>query len=258
MTEYFFLLFSTISYLKIKNYENIDFEKSYYTVESLFNDKTTFKKDKKTKFLKDKITPIKDFRLINYAETSSGLGCYCFKSPTNNLIFAFRGTEILDIRDLWADFKIMIGKNPKKIKQFNDALEFVKETTKFDTNHSQKIYFTGHSLGGGLAQYCAYINSKIYKVQSVTFNGVGIFQNLTSPLFVPDDNVLVDYSFMNDLVGNFGEEIGIQKFVNSTKKILKDFSNHGILNFYNYVFLNSYKLNGVRENEEIYLFYHIL
>ncbi len=147
MNEYVALLLSTISYLKIKN-KNIDYINQNYYVSDMFNGTLHLRHDKKIKFLKDKIEPIKDYKIISYKETFKGLGCYCFKSTKNELIFAFRGTQILDIRDLWADFNILIGTNPKRIGQFEDAMDFVKANTKLDSNHKNTLYFTGHSLGG--------------------------------------------------------------------------------------------------------------
>ncbi len=146
MKEYTALLLSTISYLRIKN--NIDFSKGSYTVDDMFNGRLRLKHDNKIKFLENKINSIKNYKIINYKESFKGLGCYCFKSEDNELIFAFRGTQIFDIRDLWADFNIFMGINPKRIGQFEDAMDFVKKNTKLDSNHKSTLYFTGHSLGG--------------------------------------------------------------------------------------------------------------
>ncbi len=251
MEDYKYLLLSTLSYIKIKNHKKINFDKNSTVIADLFKNKIKIKKDKKAKFLKDKVAVIENYRIIDYKERISGLACYCLENEKGELIFSFRGTEIFDIRDLWTDFKILIGKKPYKLNQFNDAVDFVKSYIDESTYSKGVVYFTGHSLGGGIAQYCAYVISKSISVNCVTFNGVGVFKNIPKSYKLGTDDILIDYIFKEDLVGNFGEEVGIEKYVNTTKKMFKDFSKHGILNFYNYFNSEDGKHANKRINEEI-------
>ncbi len=235
MTNYQLLLVSTLSYLRIKKPLTIFSKDTKYYVKDIFNGKLNVKKNQKYEFLKNKVSFIEDFLIIDYTTTSTGMASYCLESDDGELVYGFCGTDILDIRDLYTDFKIAVGKDLTSIGQFHDALIFVKYSI-FGYDKNKPVYFTGHSLGGGLAQYCAYSFSGKFNVKATTFNGVGVYQNLENSIILKDKNVLVDYSFMDDIVGGFGEEFGTQKYVYVGKKFLKNFTHHGVLNFYDYFF----------------------
>ena len=85
-------------------------------------------------------------------------------------------------------------------------------------NQNSNVSFTGHSLGGGLAQYMTYVTSDMESgdigVKSVTFNGVGIGQN-TWDIEIWDNGY--KYNSTNhinsgDLTGNYGMRLGRQVY----------------------------------------------
>lgn len=83
-----------------------------------------------------------------------------FQKPANDdgtpgeVVFAFRGTESDTIEDLMQDFNITIG-DSKLFHQFTHAEVFVHDTLEKLTGDGAvpSYSFTGHSLGGGVAQW---------------------------------------------------------------------------------------------------------
>lgn len=98
------------------------------------------------------------------------------------------------------------------IADAQNAIEFAKKALgqlNDQENNDYKVYFTGHSLGGFLAQ----IAGAHLKQQTVTFNAPGA-KEFYADNFPQDDYTLKDTSFIvnyyreNDIVGNFGNHIG--------------------------------------------------
>lgn len=94
------------------------------------------------------------------------------------VVIAYRGSETYPIEEAYKDFvennfALGIGKRPK---QFNDAAYVVDYHVKKLTIPIENLYITGHSLGGGLAQFAALYCHKNYgKIPGVfTWNAVGI------------------------------------------------------------------------------------
>lgn len=104
---------------------------------------------------------------------SSGFAAFSFKNG-NDIVIAYRGTKLTDLGDLAADVAIA---NPLADwhQQFTDALNFawkIKDANK--DNPNIKIYVTGHSLGGALAQ----VASQMFGFDGATFDPGGA-RNLT-------------------------------------------------------------------------------
>lgn len=124
-------------------------------------------------------TPLWDdeFDGWNYL-TSSGKRdntyCVAFKKDSN-IIIAFRGTD--DIDDVVED--VNLGLFDKWSDCIEVAIDFVESIIRNYPNDN--LYFTGHSLGGAIAQ----IVGKIFNKETVTFNALGadVLCNGTS---VPD------------------------------------------------------------------------
>lgn len=96
-----------------------------------------------------------------------------FQNPeTGEIVFAFRGTN--NTGDWGTDIQIGIGDPDFFIEQFQLAKKFVYDTLNrhgqicYETqeamfkalNQNSNVSFTGHSLGGGLAQYLSNLFSK--------------------------------------------------------------------------------------------------
>jgi pimeloyl-ACP methyl ester carboxylesterase len=117
-------------------------------------------------------------------ESKSGYYSVAFGKKDENgnledIVICYRGSQIFPFKEAYRDFietdlKIGLGKKPL---QFDEGFEFYKEmVTRY--GHSN-IHLTGHSLGGGIAQYVALMSEKILEDKefvptTVTFNSIGI------------------------------------------------------------------------------------
>ncbi|MFV0441256.1 MAG: lipase family protein [Lachnospirales bacterium] len=240
--EYISMVLSALSYVRLRGGSNIDFSKRIYRVEDLLSGRIeyTLFSQKRIDFLNsviDENDKIRKYRILSYEETSKGMGAYAFLMDTNDIIFAYRGTELFDYRDIVTDFKIGIGSNPKSIGQFKNAIDFAEKTlSRYAFIIGDNVYFTGHSLGGGLASYVALSLAFEYNVACITFNGVGVAHSKVSKLDCKLKNTIVDIAFFDDLIGAFGEEVGTQIYIKEGKRILKNFSKHSITHFFDYIF----------------------
>ena len=85
-------------------------------------------------------------------------------------------------------------------------------------NQNSNVSFTGHSLGGGLAQYMTYVTSDMESgdigVKSVTFNGVGIGQNTWDIEIWGNGYRYNSTNHINsgDFTGNYGMGLGSQVY----------------------------------------------
>ena len=112
------------------------------------------------------LSEISDWKLVGFqANTSQGFAGMAFQNPdTGEIVFSFRGTEEgwLDYR---TDFWLAVGGVPA---QFTDVANFYNSvTTSYPTS---TVSFTGHSLGGALAQYMTYYTDG--DGYSETFNAI--------------------------------------------------------------------------------------
>ena len=132
-------------------------------------------------------------------EPNEGFAAAAFQGPNGEIVFSFRGTENPSIGDYLADAAIVAMTHTV---QFDQAYQFVWNTLKehdpayfqnatmtasgsqeldeYLADASNKVTLTGHSLGGGIAQYITYKSavdggSGAY---AETFNAVGIGDGL--------------------------------------------------------------------------------
>ena len=202
--------------------------------------------------LKDSSNPLRSWKLIAQSPSSVSevkvvnyrgykrkevvthsipFSCTAFQNPeTGEIVFAFRGTN--NIKDWGTDIQIASFVPQVFIRQFQQAKDFVfntlnehgpvcyetKDAMFKDLNQNSNVSFTGHSLGGGLAQYMTYVTSDMESgdigVKSVTFNGVGMGQN-TWDIEIWDNGY--KYNSTNhinsgDLTGNYGMRLGRQVY----------------------------------------------
>jgi len=182
---------------------------------------------------------VSEVKVVNYrgykrkevVTRSIPFSCTAFQNPeTGEIVFAFRGNN--NIKDWGTDIQIASFVPQVFIHQFQQAKDFVFNTLNehgpvcYETkdamfkalNQNSSVSFTGHSLGGGLAQYMTYVTSDMESgdigVKSVTFNGVGIGQN-TWDIEIWDNGY--KYNSTNhinsgDLTGNYGMRLGRQVY----------------------------------------------
>ncbi len=111
---------------------------------------------------------ISQFEIIN-ADNPQNFGAVALKLG-NDIIISFSSSgNFLDILDWVGNIRSLYRPHPYS----HHAIDFAREVLKQNTNIS-KIYLTGHSLGGYLAQFSAYYLYKDYKnLELTTFNSLG-------------------------------------------------------------------------------------
>ena len=117
---------------------------------------------------------------------------------TNDVIISFRGTDsIKDMTtDVWLGFFDNYSTQLTCVTWFEKYCRQILTTTdKFPTVLIPTIHFTGHSLGGALAEY-AHITRGEIGSHSVTWNGLGIGARLRRKL----DNSLVQIGAITDIL----------------------------------------------------------
>jgi len=116
------------------------------------------------------------------------------------VIIAFKGTQIRHQRDLENDFDIFQGKRPRALPQ---ALAFVETVIAYLNKQGiqAEIILTGHSLGGTLAEYIAL--EKGYK--TLTFESPGIFLNTA---LNRHEAQITHYLMLPNVINTVGSHVG--------------------------------------------------
>jgi hypothetical protein len=126
---------------------------------------------------------------------------------TKDVVIAFAGTYFADRRDRKACWDIWSGRLPQ---QFWDARALYIAIGEYMLNHGRQaqISFTGHSLGGALAQYMA-IAAK--GCPAVSFGGPGVLHALGTLKGDYDPGYsypVVNHVALGDEFANFGRHVG--------------------------------------------------
>ena len=171
--------------------------------------------------------PLHSYTLLDFISTSSGFRAAAFQSPSGEIVFSFKGTDF-DLSSIKgyieadndisnADAQIALGMSLNLPTQFADAEKFVNSVL---ASHPKADYtFTGHSLGGSLAQYMTYKTGH----KSTTFNGPGIGSLVESVTgekinYSAYENLSTNYANESDLIGNLWNNfrIGSNKVIRSS------------------------------------------
>ena len=221
-----------VNYISLSALSYIDFNSSMKnkTIEYLVNNKL-IKEDDLSKpelsALKSSSNLLRSYTLIDFASTSSGFRAAAFQSPSGEIVFSFKGTDF-DLSSIKgyieadndisnADAQIALGMSLNLPAQFADAEKFVNSVL---ASHPKADYtFTGHSLGGSLAQYMTYKTGH----KSTTFNGPGIGSLVESVTgqkinYSAYENLSTNYANESDLIGNLWNNfrIGSNKVIRSS------------------------------------------
>jgi hypothetical protein len=126
---------------------------------------------------------------------------------TQEVVIAFAGSNLAERGDLSAIGEIIAGREPK---QFDNALATYNAVVRHLTQERKKaqIAFTGHSLGGALAQYMAI---RVQGRPAETFGAPGILQALEKLRDQYDPGYtypVVNHVALGDPIGMYGTHLG--------------------------------------------------
>ncbi|GEL04672.1 lipase family protein [Rummeliibacillus stabekisii] len=217
---------------KINDYDNYAlsdaaYNDSYFKKDTIISDPTNDSKWKVIEEISDK-NGLQAFAVIPGTKGKDNKIHY----NNDNIVIAFRGTEPFGFDgDVTADgYQVLLGVNMNLNKktmdsivqtQFKSALEFVQNV---QTKYKPKsLTTTGHSLGGGLAQYTA----AEMGLKATTFAGPNVYAILSPEAKKKVDLGLTqqkikDYSHSTDPIGNFSHGdpwIGKKFYVKANKKV---------------------------------------
>ena len=151
----------------------------------------------------------KDWIKVSEYDKKSGFHGEAFYK-NGKVVIAMRGTELNDVGDILTDGNMYIGKNLPN--QYVDAQKFYEKVKKDFPN--QEIVFTGHSLGGSLAQ----LMSNKTGHDTVTFNAYGVADLLQGNI---NDNLNIrNYGNINDTVfnANIDNQLGKTYMISNDNK----------------------------------------
>ncbi len=93
----------------------------------------------------------KEWRYTSVLKRQSGFVARLFINPlSRHFVLAYRGTKILSIGDLYTDYKAIL--NDVDVAQHQEMLHCIDYAIKQAQEHKYGLSFTGHSLGGYLAE----------------------------------------------------------------------------------------------------------
>ena len=141
---------------------------------------------------------------VEHQEYLNGFQANVFQHSLNSekYVIAYRGTQPGGLQDLWADLLLGYG---KMTSQFTSALKLYDRYA----DKRNQISLTGHSLGGGLANYVSVVRG----VSAYTFNAPSTMVSAAEGDHRTDfeknfrglnDGLRMDYANENDWIGNTG------------------------------------------------------
>jgi hypothetical protein len=123
------------------------------------------------------------------------------------VVIAFAGTHIFDKRDWEAIEDIVLGRQPKQVQSAVAVHARVVRHLE-QMGIKARIAFTGHSLGGALAQYMAII---VKGTSAETFGAPGILgalENLANDYDAGYPYPVLNHIAYGDVIGHYGRHLG--------------------------------------------------
>lgn len=144
----------------------------------------------------------------NFYSKASGFYAVVFRKK-DSYVISYRGSERYPLEDAYKDFietDLLLGMG-KRPKQFMEGYEVYEDVLAMVKENGETISLTGHSLGGGIAQFVALMADKDgHKVPyTCTWNAVGINK---SGIVGVDDFIDFDTS-LREVYPFKKEEIGV-------------------------------------------------
>jgi pimeloyl-ACP methyl ester carboxylesterase len=152
--------------------------------------------------------------VIGGEQTPTGMSATVFQNTkTGEVVVSFRGTppdEPLNGPNWNTNARLVIGENINNIREMQDALRYATEIQQRYGN----VIFTGHSVGGSMAQYAA--TQLGSSVRAIAFDAVPLALSLLSAsgkivapgIQVPDYPNITNFRGPNDIATALGEGVG--------------------------------------------------
>ena len=179
---------------------------------------------------------LNNWKIIDVQDAEPIYGFYAIAfEQGNTIVIAYRGTD--DIQDVMSDADIYLNIQGE-IKQLQLAEQFASDVRKSLPNSSYHVIFTGHSIGGWLAQQM-YLN-ELQKAPHAPWQSVHatVFDSIGTE-FRPSAtyNLAVkDYHFQGDIFSHFGTTLGKKIGVPNPMPNESIYDKHQLYNFYGYFY----------------------
>ncbi len=149
-----------------------------------------------------------------FNDATSGLGIQMLHVvDKNDIIVVFKGTEPTSTSDWYTDFAQYF--KGEETKQYSFAVQLVSYL--LHSYPSSNIILTGHSLGGGLAQYAAAYNSN-NRLYAICFNSAGLsdssLERIGNSNLASANSRIIHMRSTGDVVSEYGWHIGSMYNIN--------------------------------------------
>lgn len=175
-------------------------------------------------------------------EAQDGFYAVTYKKG-NTIVIAFRGTN--NVEDLVSDVGIYLNE-PVLIDQLPAALQYVHDVrTSLPSGVQYHVVFTGHSMGGWLAQQMYVSDAGKYRswdvVGATVFDSIGThFQPNLSGI-----SAVRDYHYQGDIFSHYGSSVGQEIDVKNPFPNATIYDKHQMHDFYQYFYPKATNAQGV-------------
>jgi hypothetical protein len=172
---------------------------------------------------------IKDYKKSFFGLYTHGLHLSVYKhSITDKIAIVIEGTDTTDIEDLLTNV-VQLTNSRRVPREYRYARDYVKDLIEKNELYRDAVV-TGHSLGGGIAQYVAWS----FGMKAYAFNSAGLSDNTVEDaeeffeLHGDGDRRAVKHLVSNnnrgqrDIVSSYGTLLGTQKFIYVDKDNILD------------------------------------